>query len=210
MVALAQGDLAGARGFIRAALGRIDTTTVVAYTAMSDDLGWVLDSAEEQVLFRLGPAAFGNDLGGRALVLAQQYAFRGDMRRARVYADTARAAFEAALKTTPNDAQQHAVLGLALAYLGRKADAAREGERAVALRPLAKNPYFGPYLQHQLVRIYALGGEPEKALDALEPLLKVPYWLSPGWLRVDPNFVSLRGNPRFERLVAQPAATPAA
>jgi hypothetical protein len=44
-------------------------------------------------------------------------------------------------------------------------------------------------------------GESEPALDRLESLLKVPCWYSPGWLKIDPNFASLRGNPRFERLV---------
>jgi len=53
-----------------------------------------------------------------------------------------------------------------------------------------------------LVRIYLLVGEPEKALDRLEPLLKIPYYLSPGWLRIDPTFAPLMGNPRFEKLVA--------
>jgi hypothetical protein len=67
---------------------------------------------------------------------------------------------------------------------------------------LSKDGYNGPYLQHQLVRIYLLAGEHEKALDQLEPLLKIPYYLSPGWLRIDPTFASLRGNPRFERLLA--------
>jgi hypothetical protein len=43
--------------------------------------------------------------------------------------------------------------------------------------------------------------EPERALDQLESLLKVPYYLSPGWLKIDPNFEPLRGNPRFQRLV---------
>jgi hypothetical protein len=37
---------------------------------------------------------------------------------------------------------------------------------------------------------------------ALEPLLKIPYYLSPGWLRIDPEFNPLRVNPRFQRLVA--------
>ena len=93
------------------------------------------------------------------------------------------------------------LLGLSLAYLGRKADAVREGQRGVELMPISQDGYFGPYVQLQLVRIYLLIGEPEKALDQLEPLLKVPFYLSPGWLRIDPTFEPLRNNPRFRKLV---------
>jgi hypothetical protein len=50
--------------------------------------------------------------------------------------------------------------------------------------------------------MYILLNEPEKALDRLEPLLKMRYDLSPGWLRIDPMFAPLKGNPRFERLLA--------
>ncbi len=57
-------------------------------------------------------------------------------------------------------------------------------------------------MQHQLARIYIIVGEPEKALDQLEPLLRIPYYLSPGWLKIDPNFAPLRSNPRFQKLVA--------
>ncbi len=90
--------------------------------------------------------------------------------------------------------------GLALAYLGRRDEAVREGERGVGLLPISRDGYSGPYLQHQLVRIYLILGEREKALDLLEPLLKVSYFLSPAWLAIDPNFAPLKGHPRFEAL----------
>ena len=92
-------------------------------------------------------------------------------------------------------------LGLALAYQGRKADAVREGERAVVLSPVSKDAHTGPYIQHQLARIYLLVGESEKALDQLEPLLQIPYYLSPAWLKIDPNFDPLRRHPRFQKLL---------
>ena len=134
--------------------------------------------------------------------MAGTWALRGDAARARAYADSARVDGESQVREAPDDGQLHVLLGTALAYLGRKAEAVREGERGVALLPVTKDAYFGAYVQHQLARIYMLVGQPEKALDQLEPLLKVPYYLSPGWLRIDPTFAPLKGNPRFERLVA--------
>ena len=80
-------------------------------------------------------------------------------------------------------------------------DGLREGQRGVELQPISQDAYGGPYDQLQLARIYLLVGEPEKALDQLEPLLRMPYYLSPGWLRIDPTFDPLRSNPRFKKLV---------
>ena len=95
------------------------------------------------------------------------------------YAEEARKALEEQLRAAPEDPQRHIILGLALACLGRKEEAMSEGERGVALDPVSKDARLGPYFQHQLVQIYMLIGEPEKALDQLEPLLKIPYYLSP-------------------------------
>jgi len=201
MVHLAQGDLPGARAVLQAAPKEISPATLVAFLGNYWDLFWVLDDAQQQLLLRLPPSAFDDDRGTWGIVLAQTYWLRGDRARARAYADSSRMAIEQQLAATPDNAQQRIFLGLALAYLGRKADAIREGERAVAALPISKDGYTGPYLQHQLVRIYLLTGEPEKALDRLEPLLKIPYHLSPGWLRIDPEFAPLKGNPRFERLL---------
>jgi len=104
------------------------------------------------------------------------------------------------LAKAPEDAQRHVLLGVALAYLGKKAEAGRAGEQGVALSPSTKYIQHSKYIQHQLVRIHILTGNHEKALDLLELLLKTPHTLTAGWLRIDPNFDPLRGNPRFEKL----------
>jgi serine/threonine-protein kinase len=200
MAYLGQGDLEGARQVIGEASGTIPPTTLASYFANYYDLYWVLPPDLQALLLRLTPSAF-DDRASWAIVLAQTHHARGDLARARIYADSARLAFEERIRGAPDDAQSHVILGLALAYRGRKAEAVAAGEKGVALLPIAADAYTGPYIQHQLVRIYLLVGESEKALDRLEPLLKVPYYLSPGWLRVDPEFEPLRKHPRFQRLV---------
>jgi tetratricopeptide (TPR) repeat protein len=201
VVALVQGDLPSARAIINAAPKEVDSTALVAFVANYTDLGWVLDEAHQRLLLRLAPSAFDGSRSIWGIVRAQAYALRGNAATARVYADSARLAFEDQLTTDPKDDQLHVFLGLAFAYLGLKEAAIREGQRGVALRPISSDALTGPYVEHQLARIYILVGEPEKALERLEHLLKIPYYLSPGWLKIDPNFDPLRGNPRFERLV---------
>jgi tetratricopeptide (TPR) repeat protein len=201
MTFLGEGNLDGARAVIAAAPKTIDPTTLVAYLATYQDLVWVLDEGQQELLLRLTPGAFDDDRGTWAMCLTQAYALKGDTANVHKYAEEARKAFEEQLRATPNDPQRHILLGLALAYLGRKEEAIREGQRGVELLPVSKDAFFGPYLQHQLVRIYMLVGEPEKAIDLLEPLLKIPAALSPGWLKIDLNFDPLRNNPRFQKLV---------
>jgi len=191
---LQEGDLAGARAVMAAAPKEVEPAVLVAHFATNDDLDWVLDDAQRDVLLRLTPAAFDDNRGAWGIALAQAWSRRGDQVKVRVYADEARRGFAAQLAEDSQNAEGQALLGLALAYLGRKAEAVREGKRCVALQP------NWAYYQHQLVRIQILVGDQEEALDLLEPLMKAPGGLTPGRLRIDPNFDPLRGNPRFEKL----------
>ena len=202
MTFLGEGDLAGARAVLKAAPKEVETTALVAYVSQYWDLVWVLDEGQRELLLRLTPSAFDDDRGAWGICLAQAYALMGDAANVRSHAEVERKEYEEQLRATPNDAQRHALVGLALAYLGRKEDAIREGQRAAELAPVTKDAYTGAYIQHVLVRIYILVGEPEKALDHLQALLKVPYILSPAWLKIDPNFDPIRNNPRFQKLVA--------
>ncbi len=205
MVDLARGNLAGAQAVINSVPRGGDSTMLVTYFAVYQDLYWALDDAEQRQLLRLSPAPFDGDRGTWGLTMAETWWARGESVRARAYADSACTGLAAQLRDNPDDPQRHALYGLALAFAGHKAEAIREGEQAVKLQPIIQDAFSGPYIQHQLVRIYILSGEPEKALDRLEPLLAAPYDLSPGWLRIDPNFVPLHGNPRFDRLANAPS-----
>jgi serine/threonine-protein kinase len=203
MAALGQGDLDGARAVVRTALATLEPARLFAYFGLYWDLYWVLEDSQQRELLTLPPDAnFDNDRGAWGLMRAQLHHLRGNRSQARLYADSARLAFEEQLQNTPDDAQRIVLRGLALAYLGRKAESIAAGQHAVALMPTSRDAFQAPYMQHQLARIYLLVGEPDKALDQFEGLLKVPYYLSPGWLRIDPTFAPLKGHPRFERLIA--------
>jgi eukaryotic-like serine/threonine-protein kinase len=201
MLSLMQGDLTGARAVLRAAPRGLEPEALVAYVATYWDLVWVLDEEHRSLLLKLTPAPFGDDRAAWGLALAQAYALRGDGHRARAYADSARIGFDRELREGRGDPASRIYRALALAYLGWHREAIEAGERVMAERPLTRDAYTSPYYQQLLARIYVLAGKPDQAIDQLEQLLKIPYLLSPGWLRIDPNFQSLRSHPRFQRLV---------
>ena len=201
MARLQRGDLAAARQELRLPGALADPAATVAYIAQYYDLGWTLDSANDRLLLTLGPDSFDGDSASWAFVLAQQHYFHGNASATRAAAALALGSLDTQLKSTPNDDQRLLLRGLSLAYLGRYADAIESGERGVSIRSTSNDAQYGPYNEHLLARIYVLAGQPERALDILERLLTKPYYLTPAWLRIDPNFKPLRGNARFEKLV---------
>jgi tetratricopeptide (TPR) repeat protein len=201
LLALGQGDVETVRRIGDDPGTAVDRDQLLAYLAQYEELGWALDRAQQDRVLQLGPELFDNDNAAWGLVRAHLYHLRGDRVKSRAWADTARIAAEAQVREAPEDGQRAVIHGVALAYMGRFPEAIREGKRGLELLPPTKDVYFGPYIQHQLVRVYLLAGERERALDLLEPLLEMPYTLTPAWLRIDPMFEPVRSHPRFRRLV---------
>jgi serine/threonine-protein kinase len=87
--------------------------------------------------------------------------------------------------------------------LGNKEDAIREGQRAVELMPVSKNAIDGARLIEYLAVIYAWTGENDRAIEQLAERAKLPVaGLSYGYLRLYPLWDPLRGDPRFEAIIA--------
>lgn len=162
----------------------------------------MLDDEQQRVLLRLTPRAFDDSRAAWGMTLAQTHALRGDTVAARAYADSARIALQQETAANPEDGVTRGYYGLSLAMAGRRAEAAREGEQAVKLEPTATNGITSPLVQFILVLTYVALGDEDAALERLEPLLRIPFYVSPAWLAIDPELASLRDNPRFRRLIA--------
>ena len=68
--------------------------------------------------------------------------------------------------------------------------------------PIAKDSTDGPQVAFNLALIYAWTGERDLAIEQLETVSKIQNGPTYGVLRLDPLWDSLRGDPRFEKIVA--------
>src|SRR5206468_1782450 len=99
----------------------------------------------------------------RAQLLAQIYGLKGQRAMERAYYDSSRALIEKKLKDRPDDSRYPSALGIALAGLGLKDQAIREGKRGVDLMPLSKEAWRGTYRLWDLANIYSMVGEYDSA-----------------------------------------------
>jgi TolB-like protein/class 3 adenylate cyclase/Tfp pilus assembly protein PilF len=128
--------------------------------------------------------------------------FRGDKVAAHGAFTNMRAEAAKMVAEQPNYAAALCVLGMADAALGNKEDAIRESRRAVELLPVSKDAIVGARLVQYLALVYAWTGEKDLALEQLSVAARLPGRLSYGYLRLHPYWNPLRGDPRFEKIVA--------
>jgi len=171
---------------------------------------WARDPvAADRALAAITENTFGARMG--SIVFTRAYA-AGLVARMKGDEDGARAAFSAArteqekvVRAQPDDLTQSVELcslGLIDAALGRKQEALSEGRRAVELLPVTKSAIEGAEILYFYAAICAQVGERDLAIEQLKTLAKIPGGAHYGELRLDPFWDPLRGDPRFEKIVA--------
>ncbi len=128
---------------------------------------------------------------------------RNDLTGAQRAFTAARVAMEKIVREEPDYAQALSGLGLIDAALGHNEDAIREGRRALELLPVTKDAMAGAELLTNLAITYAWAGEKDLAIKQLEEVLRIPSEVCYGRLRLEPYWDSLRGDPRFEKLIEE-------
>ena len=74
--------------------------------------------------------------------------------------------------------------------------------RAVDLKPITKDSLQGPPVVTNLALVYAWTGERDRALEQLEIVATIPAGPSYGDLKFNPCWDPLRGDKRFDKIVA--------
>ena len=125
---------------------------------------------------------------------------RPEMARAAFIAT--RAMVEKQLRDNPDNGLTWALLGEVKAALGEKQEAIAAGQRACELWPLSREPGWGLRTLRSLAIIYASVGEKDLALQQLSLYAGQPHFVDYGELKLSPDWDPLRGDPRFEKIVA--------
>jgi TolB-like protein/Tfp pilus assembly protein PilF len=175
--------------FLSALAERNPTAAERALIALGDNPCW----AETPIVLS---HSFGEGLVARMV---------NDEARARTAFEAARAQQEKIVQAQPDYGPTLCVLGLIDAALGRKDLALDEGRRAIALTPLEKGVISGSLVLQYFAITAAWAGDKELAVQQLEAGLHAPaaaLMLSYGGLKLHPLWDPLRGDPRFEKIVA--------
>ncbi len=124
-------------------------------------------------------------------------------------ASAAETAFEAArgiemknVREQPEYAPAWSRLGLIEAMLGHVDAALHASRKACELVPLTVDAFDGASYRTHLALVDLWTGDRNAALQELEELAKLPAGVTYGELKLYPQWDALRGDPRFEKIVA--------
>ena len=195
---------------LHSAIERIRATNPAAMSRVAD--AWLMcalsehnvDSVRDALMFAEEKPHVSSDNVALSRLFLEGVIARmiNDDAKARAAFTAARAEQEKTVEAQPGYGPAMCLLGLIDAGLGRKEEALREGQQAVKLLPVEKDAINGSAMIKYLSVIAAWTGEKTLACEQLGKAIRYPGFLSYGYLKLLPFWDPLRGDPRFEKIVA--------
>jgi eukaryotic-like serine/threonine-protein kinase len=204
MIKLAKGDPVAAQALLAQVPLDFSPTHWIWETRFTAAL-YLRDYDAASRVIAATPVKFADALGGQAPESwrdGQVARARGDKQKALTAFAAERKRLDAKWETQVKDERYLVQIAALDAGLGRKEEAIREAQRAVDLRPIAKDSLQGPEVATKLALVYAWTGERDRALEQLEIVAKIPAGPTYGDLRFNPCWDDLRGDKRFDKIVA--------
>ncbi len=139
----------------------------------------------------------------KELLYGQVYQYNKQTTLAKEHYEKAVTILEQEITKNNSDFRFYCSLGLAYAGLGNKEKAIEAGTTATKMLPLDKDHLLGLDVRYALMRIYAVLGEDELAMDVMTELLSVPCQYSGFSFTKNPEFAGFRNTVRFQDLMAR-------
>ena len=110
-----------------------------------------------------------------------------------------------ALGPRPDDPNLLGQLAIAEAGLSDNEEALRHAHQAADILPASVDAVAGPMCEMRLGQVLAMTGDRGGAFDKLGKLVKLPFGLNHGDLKLNPMWDDLRNDSRFDHILAESA-----
>jgi len=197
-----RGDVKAALAIARQAESRVDPVEFA--DGLLDDGGWpaFLDPHLLSVMEAVHPPAGPGARVGYYSLKLYLSVYKKDRPAARRFADSVLVYASKVMTGTSLDAGLHGDVAMAYAAKGDNQRRLEHAELTMKAVPISVDAATGTANACNLVNTAVLAGSYDEALSRLRQVLAIPSGISVGLLRVDPWFDPLRGDPRFQRLLA--------